>query len=400
MIDLPVPFVCRQTPAMPHPAALPMTLTLRHCRAPLHAPACAALLLMLAGTARAQVPCVAIEDDAARLSCYDAAAGRTPVPGASSGAAQPALRAPAGASAFGAHTGTSPSRAAAPMPAAAAGTTGAGLAPGNTAALSLSHVWELDAADKQGTFRIVPHRANYLLPVRASNRANTQPFSPAPDHQLIGGLAVEPFEAKFQLSFKAKAFENVFGDNGDVWVAYTQQSNWQVYNSRVSSPFRETDYEPEVILALRTDAEILGWRWRLLNLGLVHESNGRPNPLSRSWNRVYAQFGFERGPWTLHARPWYRIPEGSDSDDNPDIRRYMGSGDVRLSYADRGHIVSALGRYSTSGRRGALQLEWAFPLSGALKGYMQMTTGYGESLIDYNHAQTTFGVGVLLLPWQ
>jgi phospholipase A1 len=136
-----------------------------------------------------------------------------------------------------------------------------------------------------------------------------------------------------------------------------------------------------------------------LNLGLVHQSNGRAAPLSRSWNRVYAQFGFERGNFTLLAQPWYRLSESAATDDNPDIQDYLGSGDLRLVYADAGHIYSALGRYSFSGRRGGLELEWAFPLIGPLKGYLQLTTGYGESLIDYNHSQTTIGLGVLLLPW-
>ena len=153
------------------------------------------------------------------------------------------------------------------------------------------------------------------------------------------------------------------------------------------------------MLVFRTDADLLGWRWRLFNLGFVHQSNGRPLPQSRSWNRVYAQFGFERGDFTLLARPWVRLPEGSRDDDNPDIRDYMGSGDLRLAWQREGHVYSLLGRYSP-GRRGGVQLDWAFPISGALRGYVQATRGYGETLIDYNHSQTTLGVGLLLLPWR
>lgn len=259
---------------------------------------------------------------------------------------------------------------------------------------------ELEARNQRGTFLLRSHLANYLLPARFTNRVNNAPATPSAAHQVDVALPIDATEAKYQFSVKLKAWENIFGDNGNLWFAYTQTSSWQLYNPDASRAFRETNYQPEAILSFRTDLEMLGWRWRMLNLGFVHESNGRSLPLSRSWNRVYAQFGLELGRWTLSVPPWWRLPENSVDDDNPDIRDYLGYGDLRLSHIREGHVYSALGRYSFSGKRGFVGVEWAFPISGPMKGYLQATSGYGETLIDYNHAQTTIGVGLLLVPWQ
>lgn len=336
------------------------------------------LATAVAATPAGAVPCRAIDDDRARLACYDQAADRAAMP----------LTPPQPPAAE--HR----PRSAAPVGPADQPAAGSGLSWS-----SLSTTWELDAADKRGTFNLLPHRLNYLLPALYTTRTNTQPSSPAPDHTVSAPLSLQQVEGKYQLSLKTKLAQDIFGDNGDIWLAYTQQSHWQLYNSRQSSPFRTTDYEPEAYLSMRTDVGLLGWNWRLLNLGVLHQSNGSGLPFSRSWNRLYAQFGFENGNWSVLARPWWRIRESAATDDNPDIGSYLGSGDLRLAYARGGHLVSLLGRYSTTGRRGGAQLDWAFPISKALKGYVQATTGYGASLIDYNHAQTTLGVGIVIMPW-
>jgi phospholipase A1 len=317
--------------------------------------------------------CSSIPADVERLACYDRVSGRSqpeagPVPAGDTIVMEPA-----------------------PPPVAAAP------APEEPQLLSaLSRHWELDDEAKQGAFLFRPHRPNYFLPIKYSSSPNNTPFQGA---LIQPDLGLDKLETELQLSFKIKGMEGVFGhDNTDLWFGYTITSFWQAYNDTISSPFRETNYEPEMILAYRTDYEIAGFRGRFINLGMVHQSNGRSEELSRSWNRVYAQFGFERDNLALLIRPWYRIPEGADDDDNPDIEDYLGHGDLLAVYRKGRNAYSLLLRnnFKSTDNRGAVKLNWSFPLYGRLKGYVQYFNGYGESLIDYNHSQQSFGLGVSL----
>jgi len=264
----------------------------------------------------------------------------------------------------------------------------------------LSRSWmtryhELDDATHGGLLHVRRHEPVYLLPGRWSSRPNERPFVDLPGALPPDQRSLDPVEIKFQLSLKTKLADNLIGDNVDLWAAYTQQSNWQAYNSIESEPFRETNYAPEVFASVRTGLDLLGWRWQMLNLGFVHQSNGRADPLSRSWNRIYAAFGFERDNLRLVVRPWWEIAKSSE--DNPDIDDYMGWGDIRLDWSNGRHDFGLMGRWAPGERRGAMQFDWHYPLYGDLKAYLQVFSGYGETLIDYNHRQTTIGLGISLV---
>lgn len=268
----------------------------------------------------------------------------------------------------------------------------------------LDRRWELSQDSKLGTWNIRGYQPVYLMPGYWTSDKNERPSSPNPSNtvQPDQEQQLKSMEAKFQLSLKTKAVENLFGDNGDVWVGYTQSSRWQVYNEAESRPFRETNYEPEASLVFRTNYEMLGLNWRMLGLTLNHQSNGRSDPLSRSWNRVILNLGFERDNFALMLRPWYRIEEDSADDNNPDITDYVGRGDLTAFYRWKEHDFSLMLRHSLKGgddSHGAVQFDWTFPISGKLRGQVQLFDGYGESLIDYNHRATYVGVGVSLMNW-
>lgn len=248
----------------------------------------------------------------------------------------------------------------------------------------LGEAWALDPETERVDLSF--YRTNYFLPVRHSDNVN-------PAHGAgVSGFDTEDKEAKFQLSFKARVL-SADGRRIGGWLAYTQQSHWQVYHAEASRPFRETNYVPEAIVVYDPRRELLGLRWRVAGLSFTHESNGQAAPLSRSWNRAIGLLGFERGDFALMLRPWTRLKEEPSRDDNPDITDYVGHGDLTLMVRWNRNTFSLMMR----GGRGAVQAGWiGRPMIGPLRGYVQLFSGYGESLIDYNWRQKTLGIGVAL----
>ena len=250
----------------------------------------------------------------------------------------------------------------------------------------------LEREAQSNPFAITPHKRNYVLPVTYNSSPNSTPFG--------AGTEIDRWEVKFQFSFKFPLFRNMFGGNGTLYAAYTNQSYWQAYNESESRPFRETNHEPELFVRFDNDWKVLGLTQTLVDLGISHQSNGRSGSLSRSWNRVFMNLVFERGDFALSLEPWFRIPESAAEDDNPDIDEFMGHGELRLAYAPGRQLFSIMLRNNLrSDNRGAVQLDWTFPLGRYLRGYVQYFNGYGESMIDYDASANRIGAGIVLTDW-
>lgn len=261
---------------------------------------------------------------------------------------------------------------------------------------------ERERAVQENRSVLLAHKRNYVLPLAYSNDPNDDVFEPD-DSDF--GTNLDHFEVVFQLSIKAPISENLFIDEDALFVGFTVKSFWQAYNEDISSPFRETNYEPEIFWITPVPWTVFGGDASFVGLGLSHQSNGRSQLFSRSWNRVYATLGWERWRWLFAFKAWYRIPEDdkddpldADGDDNPDIEDYMGNFEFYTVYRREDQEFGLMFRNNLESpdNRGAIQLDWTFPMHRRFRGYVQVFNGYGESLIDYNASITRVGVGILL----
>ena len=178
-------------------------------------------------------------------------------------------------------------------------------------------------------------------------------------------------------------------------ASYTQKSWWQLSNTKepASSPFRETNYEPQLFLGFATDYSFAGWTLRDMEFGFNHDSNGRSDPTSRSWNRLYTRLMAQNGNWLVEVKPWYVV---GNTDDNPDITKYLGHYQLRVGYQYGEAIFSVKGQYNWNTGYGGAEVGVSYPITKHVRFYTQVYSGYGESLIDYNFNQTRVGVGVML----
>lgn len=341
----------------------------------------------LAGPALAAAPsdadtlarCRTLADPAQRLACYDALPAVAPAPAVGPAADAVPVR-------------TDPAPAPAPTVAATEPT--------------LTSFWELDRAHKRGVFRALTYRPSFFLPLHHSGSINQAPDTPSPgrtvddDYRRVG--------SKLQLSLRTKLVQSLLLPDADLWFGYTQVSLWQLWSREQSSPFRSTDHEPELIyvvpLPQRPGLQPRDWRLPMLQFGLTHQSNGQSLPASRSWNRVWMAATAEQpgSGLMLSAKVWHRLREDAEDDDNPDLTHFRGHGELQASWAGPRALTSLSWRTSLRkpGGRGALQLDWSYPVQSerrdGLRWYVQVFSGYGETLLDYNFRQTSIGLGVTL----
>ncbi|MGZ5207744.1 MAG: phospholipase A [Sulfuricurvum sp.] len=271
----------------------------------------------------------------------------------------------------------------------------------------------LDSIFNRDFFGLRPYETNFLLPFGYATHKYPRISSNTPPEQVEYGSYDQNMEAEFQISLTKMLTYNLFGWNEYINFAYTQKVWWQLYSD--SAPFRETNYLSELFIGVpMVDSISEASGLKVAKFGFLHESNGQDGYRSRSWQRIYLTGMWQWDNLFLATRAWYKIPENKKydgyytgdvnpstgayepnnaGDDNPDIQKYLGYGDIKVKYLYGKHEVGALLRYNFGAggiNRGAVDAHWSYPFLNSENTfwYAKFFNGYGESLIDYDRSVT------------
>lgn len=228
-----------------------------------------------------------------------------------------------------------------------------------------------------------------------------QPHEPI--YFVVGSGKDEDLKARFQFSFKYQLLDrqsDLVTNHpwlGHLYLSYTQTSLWNW--SEDSVPFEDTSYKPSVFFETGESRIATGMRF-----GYYHESNGQADAESRSMDTLFIQpvWGTRVFGRDLFFSPRI-LAYLTKGDENPDLTDYRGYVDYNLRYGNEdGLILQTLYRYGKGGHH-TVQLDVTYPLRTAIAlrtggfVFLQLYSGYGESMLSYNErvdliARIGFGI--------
>ena len=256
---------------------------------------------------------------------------------------------------------------------------------------------EAENAVSRERFVLHPHRRNFFLPASVANTKN------GPYRNTVEDGEYHDAEIVFQISLKYLLIENWLREGLDLHTGFTSESWWQAYNADFSRPFRETNYQPEIFLSYTKPWQLGNQTVEQVFLSLNHQSNGQSSALSRSWNRLIAGLVFNPDPkmrWQVQG--WWRIPESEKQgpldptgDDNPDIERYLGHGQLDMDWkrSSKDAWSLSLRHNLRKNQRGAIEIGYTHHLRPGVNLFLNAFHGYGDSLIYYNQSIQRFSIG-------
>lgn len=202
---------------------------------------------------------------------------------------------------------------------------------------------------------------------------------------------------KFQISVSQRLTKRTLPLGTYLYLFYTQKCFWDVL--RKSFPMTDLNFNPGIGLTkpLFVKDRFIG----KVSLILEHESNGKAEEESRSWNRVSFAGNILIDPTMMvHGKIWIPIVDGEN---NRDLLDYYGLYQFGMSYNT---LSKRFGASIILTKRKGWNLnyntvvELSYKLSNNENQYLflQFYNGYGEGLLDYNKFRSQLRVGFVIKP--
>lgn len=246
-------------------------------------------------------------------------------------------------------------------------------------------------------FALKPYKPNYLLPFGYANK----------DYKSYSADEYQNIEAEIQISLKLPVTQNLLGMDEMYYLAYSHKAFWQIYTE--SSPFRETNYNPEGFIVFPVYDDISDVKLRTIKVSLAHQSNGQGEVSvkldkngnteilnrSRSINYFYADATFQYKNLLFDLTFLTPSFGKSNLSDNPDIMDYWGYVSFDARYFKNKDIYTFMLRGNPTTGYGAVEATYSHPLfQDKTYIFVKFFNGYGESLIDYNNFVSKFSLGI------
>ena len=207
-------------------------------------------------------------------------------------------------------------------------------------------------------------------------------------------------DTKAQFSFKAQILRPY-----PVYFGFTQLILWDLF--KVSRPIREINYHPELYYRFHLGDE--GDRDWFDFVPYEHESNGKAELLSRSWNRTSLVYHAKR-KWSSSVEAIWRLKLSIPvfrEETNLDLPQYRGIWE--LSFTLGGFLGGYFEADDLTVRIYPGGRSWIDPFKGGqeltfrtkakwgsllLPAVLQFFHGYGEDLLEYKQNRIAFRAGL------
>lgn len=258
----------------------------------------------------------------------------------------------------------------------------------------------------QARAQIVSPERDQVLDVDSVKKA----FDDAPyfglykDNYFIFGPAIgmKPTKyntnVKFQISISQRLTKRTLPFGSYLYLFYTQKCFWDVL--RKSFPMTDLNFNPGIGLTkpLFVKDRFIG----KVSLILEHESNGKAEEDSRSWNRISFAGNILIDPTMMvHGKIWIPIVDGEN---NRDLLDYYGLYQFGITYMTPtkrfGGSIILTKRKGWNPFNFNTVLELSYKLFNNENQYLflQYYNGYGEGLLDYKTFKSQLRVGICIKP--